>query len=33
MVMRHARATEHLDFVVFQVGATGAPVVVAVTPE
>ncbi len=30
MVMRNASATERLKFVVFQVGATGAPLVVVV---
>jgi len=33
MVMRNASATERLKFVVFQVGATGAPLVVVVKPE
>jgi quercetin dioxygenase-like cupin family protein len=33
MVMRNASATERLKFVVFQVGATAAPLVVVVKPE
>lgn len=33
MVMRNASASERLKFVVFQVGATGAPMVVMVKPE
>jgi len=33
MVMRNASATERLKFVVFQVGATGAPMVVVVKSE
>jgi len=33
MVMRNASASERLKFVVFQVGATGAPMVVRVKPE
>lgn len=33
MVMRNASASERLKFVVFQVGATGAPMVVVVKPE
>lgn len=33
MVMRNASASERLKFVVFQVGATGAPMVVIVKPE
>jgi quercetin dioxygenase-like cupin family protein len=33
MVMRNASATERLKFVVFQVGATGVPLVVVVKPE
>ena len=32
MVMRNASASERLKFVVFQVGATGAPMVVVVKP-
>jgi quercetin dioxygenase-like cupin family protein len=33
MVMRNASASERLKFVVFQVGATGAPMVVIVKPQ
>jgi len=33
MVMRNASASERLRFVVFQVGATGAPMVVIAKPE
>lgn len=33
MVMRNASTSERLKFVVFQVGATGAPMVVMVKPE
>lgn len=33
MVMRNASASERLKFVVFQVGATGAPMIVAVKPK
>lgn len=33
MVMRNASASERLKFVVFQVGATGAPMVVVAKPE
>jgi quercetin dioxygenase-like cupin family protein len=33
MVMRNTSATERLKFVVFQVGATGAPYVVFVKPQ
>ncbi len=33
MVMRNASASERLKFVVFQVGATGAPMVVVVKPQ
>jgi quercetin dioxygenase-like cupin family protein len=33
MIMRNASASERLKFVVFQVGATGAPMVVMVKPK
>jgi len=33
MVMRNASTSERLKFVVFQVGATGAPMIVVVKPQ